>query len=562
MDDRLPPFLLKALFSLATLFLQLSADDPTNDSVEPSELATLSRYQRRGRPWAETATKEVLLLAVLEPSLVVLQSVLSLMMYWFSLGDKRAAEMMFSIAYRCSDLLGFNRLTEARLRDQTFTLEAELARRSFWYSWFTLCIAGAPKAYLRNAWLEVEQLPLPCALTRISSGVLVTPNETMDAEWHSHRCDRSTDEDSSGRSIFAGVAKILGIWARVQVVAMDLIAEGVAERCEVIDTLADLADSIYQAPDSPARGRTSVLIDQSERLDDIVMFESLYHLCQMILHSIIVPRFSGIPLDPSVPNEYVQYRAETVVYHASMVAKMFDRHLAGRADVSTIPPVVGYAIFVAGSALLIFMSSKPRTETLHLRGEDYDLSGREAQVETLLLVLGILQQYWKILDGPLEKLQHAATAHKAKMHQNMMTPGETPHPHIGEDNALNKATPGDSSLPVVGPGYVHPAHDEAESTRDSILLSFTSRREVQNSCSGPSDLRSMRRKGRKGHLQEQATTTVLTETEGDGMVSVDTRQFAESFDDFPDDWWNLPSPFPIESENFDRLGIFDNMTYF
>lgn len=66
-------------------FLQPSVSDNEKDGY--AELKILNIYHSSGLPWAKTALKEATTLVVDSPSLMIIQTLECLQLYWFGIGQ-------------------------------------------------------------------------------------------------------------------------------------------------------------------------------------------------------------------------------------------------------------------------------------------------------------------------------------------------------------------------------------------------------------------------------------------------------------------------------------------
>ncbi len=73
-----------------TSFLDPDPHDKASDFVGAEELTILSVYRSSGLPWAKAALREAMLLAVESPSLMVVQALQCIQIYWFGIGESKA----------------------------------------------------------------------------------------------------------------------------------------------------------------------------------------------------------------------------------------------------------------------------------------------------------------------------------------------------------------------------------------------------------------------------------------------------------------------------------------
>ena len=67
--------------------------------IECSELKVLSSYYRYGLPWAKSAQREAMMLAIEELSLMVTQALECLHLYWFGVGDAFSGNLCLGKPY-------------------------------------------------------------------------------------------------------------------------------------------------------------------------------------------------------------------------------------------------------------------------------------------------------------------------------------------------------------------------------------------------------------------------------------------------------------------------------
>ncbi|CAI7677065.1 unnamed protein product [Penicillium manginii] len=168
-------------------------------------------YHSSGLPWATAAFKEAMVLAVEKPSLMIIQALESLQLYWFGIGEPYQGSLCLALAYRACHLLGYNKKIHNEMNDWDVSLELELGRRCFWACWTSTCIVMEPEPYIKACWQEVAMLPLPGIFHSTSSGYKITIGEIMDEDWHSSVLTNGTKiADPSGAP--ALLMKMVGVW--------------------------------------------------------------------------------------------------------------------------------------------------------------------------------------------------------------------------------------------------------------------------------------------------------------------------------------------------------------
>ena len=72
----------------------------------------------------------------------------------------------------------------------------------------------------------------------------------------------------------------------------------------------------------------------------------MYYLCVCLLHSSLVPVFSGIPSDPNISKKFTKMSAEQVVKHSMTALEMTASFLNLDPDLSRLSAITGYILFV------------------------------------------------------------------------------------------------------------------------------------------------------------------------------------------------------------------------
>ena len=258
LEGRVHGALLRALFALATLCVPPYAMSkfseitqlmnfpsflhPRNDEEEcatdgNAELKVLSVYHSCGLPWAKAALREVMPLAIESPSLMIVQALECIQLYWFGIGQPHSGNLclgkllpirkaisqhegislrtqvdeLIGLAYRSCQMLGYDRKYFNENDGLSESVESELGRRCFWACWTSTCIVMEPEPYIESAWKEVAMLPLPGSISSAPSGCEVTLNQMMDRDWHSIIV-RSSRRGSHPTTAVGSLVKIIGVW--------------------------------------------------------------------------------------------------------------------------------------------------------------------------------------------------------------------------------------------------------------------------------------------------------------------------------------------------------------
>lgn len=136
----------------------------------------------------------------------------------------------------------------------------------------------------------------------------------------------------------------------------------------------------------------------------LFLHDALYHQCQITMHSMVVPLFSGIPTDPKIDAGKQRQSAETVTKHADMFERLLAPYVYDRTDVSWVPPLVGYGAFVAGIVLLATEISLQNKDVNGSPTEAGKKSHRLAAVKSFLHLLDNLRVYWRALQRPVSQV--------------------------------------------------------------------------------------------------------------------------------------------------------------
>lgn len=115
LEGKIHGALLRALFALATLYVTIYAigefslnyspwliffrflhprdDEEKSAQDENTELKVLSVYHSCGLPWAKAALREAMPLALESPSLMIVQALECIQLYWFGIGQPHSGNL-------------------------------------------------------------------------------------------------------------------------------------------------------------------------------------------------------------------------------------------------------------------------------------------------------------------------------------------------------------------------------------------------------------------------------------------------------------------------------------
>jgi len=212
-SNSLPGYLLRAIFAHAATFLE-EVDSPYSQYIKILPMQTLFE---KSWLYARSASQEVLSYAD-EPTLVRIQALQVLQLYYFSRGETQRAIVHASLAYRLCQLLEYDRLhkdvaslsTAGSLQVQ---FDHEMKRRCFWAIWCSFSIGSQRLDSLTNC-ERASILPLPAIFEKGGSvqGVELRLGQSMDQHWNQSLLSKNGKVGSSSCSLMAELVRLLGIW--------------------------------------------------------------------------------------------------------------------------------------------------------------------------------------------------------------------------------------------------------------------------------------------------------------------------------------------------------------
>ncbi|KAH7006775.1 hypothetical protein EDB80DRAFT_777500 [Ilyonectria destructans] len=440
LDGTVPSFLLKALFALSSIFLQKPRSQRLSPGarvpVTSADLAALASYARNGYAWANAAAQEVLQLAD-RPTLQTIQTLACLSVYWFSRSDMDRARIHIVIAYTsCSNFLPFSS-TEKERESLRQAFDVERKRCCFWACWASLCVSAIPDAYARNAWEEACHVPLPLSIDGLRFGLDSSPRECMDQNWHCTPSAAGSSAAGAGdRSLMGELLKLMGIWARVQVLVRYRSKNADLPQVEALSAAANRVFDPQRFPPSFGGGRTPG--KDSARL---LGLHSLYHLCRMVLLCPLVSLFSGRRQEAATVTNNARADAEIVAQHALVHCRLIREYILTPCDMSKISPLTAFASFVAASILLMLAKSSIRRSQDAQEELTQTLLQLSVFVQDTFSVLDTLQTYWKPL-GPMARELHQRAeglptpSHEIRIFMSLETPEQIRIPLSGVNSPI------------------------------------------------------------------------------------------------------------------------------
>ncbi|OGM44855.1 hypothetical protein ABOM_006113 [Aspergillus bombycis] len=266
----------------------------------------------------------------------------------------------------------------------------------------------------------------------------------------------------------------LATLAKVQLLVRDWTSSSITQNLDSLQRLSQLARSIFE-DEMSIRGLATSRSDQGTENTPLVLFISaLYHQCQITLHSIIVPLFSGTHHGPTIDPEVVKQSAETVTQHAELFEALLSPYIYGQGDVTLLPPFVGYGAFIIGAVFLATeVSFQDKTSRRPVPGAHSE-SRRLSTVKGTLHLLNKLRFYWRALQLSWEKLDAALQLHMSchRPQRGSASPHaiRAPEPNPSEpksqlsdhvpEGSVNDEQPSthEASVPSIGPSgeHLHP----------------------------------------------------------------------------------------------------------
>ncbi|OQV04572.1 Fungal specific transcription factor domain-containing protein [Cladophialophora immunda] len=385
-EGRLARHVLLAVYATATIFLPFDSPLARQNA---SLLQSLGDLRALGRQWAIRAGKEVLQ-DIDQPTFESVQTCEMLTLYWFSAGESQRNTMFSGIAYKAACTLGLDSSEPSTATEDSPAsgisptwLEAEAVRRCFWAVWFTQCINSDHSVVGTTYNDRVMNLSLPIAESSFNEGVQ-QPLENLSSILQQH-ATFATQKDAAP-SIMAELMTLIFYWVRIR----NLVR--VTDRISGRDWLAELFELegrlstwYSQLPDSLKYSKRN-LYEQLVVLQQPVytFVHALYHQCRLVLHSSLVPKFSGIRLDRAIPSEATALSARIALKSAQRISELGADILALDWDPAQIASFVGYCMYVSASIHIAFLCSRDATLAVPAR----------ANLMASLKLLKSMKMYW------------------------------------------------------------------------------------------------------------------------------------------------------------------------
>jgi hypothetical protein len=186
--------------------------------------------------------------------------------------------------------------------------------------------------------------------------------------------------------------------AKIQAFIAQHFADDSSNLTQDMTALSDQANRIFCQHNAhqPANATSTGSVLNGPLAGPAMFVKYLYHLSLIILHSSVVPLFSGRPLSRFMPRDSLQKGAETIIRHVIAITVLLDDLIARDTDLTRMGPVVGYSAFVAGSVLTICEKS---LRCGHSSGSQINVPRIDSKtMVSVRTVLRTLSLYWKILE--------------------------------------------------------------------------------------------------------------------------------------------------------------------
>ncbi|KAF5683512.1 fungal transcriptional regulatory [Fusarium denticulatum] len=397
LDGSLPPYLLRSIFALSSLFLRKPRHQPPRlgSHAVSTELAAFATYASYGDAWAESARREAWLL-IDRPTVQVVQALSCLNLYWFAIRDLDRARINAVMAYASATTFRSVNLIDNETRTKNELQLIERKYGCFWACWATMCISSFPEAYAKNAWEEACNVPLPIASDGFVSDGNVGHHYHMTVEWKPEGLNNELNPPSS---IMAEHMRLMGVWVKIQLINRD--KQESPDVTQILH-LSSLAKVIYDSSQFPPYVTDN---ESSGNIARLLGLHSLYHLCQIVLLCPLVSLFSG---RRGIAGETTQNHAETIIKHAIHHGHLIRDYITRRQDVSKLNSHVGFASFVSTSIILTLLKSRARRHHDDGNTRDHVSHALVTLIQDSIDILSILQTFWEHLEPMTSSLQRAA----------------------------------------------------------------------------------------------------------------------------------------------------------
>ncbi|KAH8810679.1 hypothetical protein F5884DRAFT_258528 [Xylogone sp. PMI_703] len=461
--NKVPDFVALSIFALASIFLHPSHKpvEDGNDSGLEAFAASLGNLTIQGHEWATMGSQRVLMQADV-PRLETIQACQNLALYWFAAGRTDRTHVHAHTAYKVARLLAFHEHSDHGNQAGASSITDELKKRCFWSCWATSCISQTNACFKSDPWKEAVGLRFPsdeiswAAGNPISHGYFDGTGEVVSAT-------SSVPEHQREPSIMAEFLKLYGLWWEIQhfIKLKDennqptVSAQKLPQFFDLDRRLNSVFDNLH-----PHLQYINSNLSPSQNGDPYKLFSlhNLYHLCACTLHSSIVPLFSDMPNSAKISKRIVSLSVQDSIRHAMILLDMATVFMGARLDVSRLPSITGYAMFVAAAIHFKSLVSQRKFKSQNI-----------GRFKAALFILHELKKYWTTLQDQWDNLSslfstqgvHIGTLCSARTNWSMPKGNEDETIDI-EKIILDKGTPKGGISPQI---YTYITDEEVKSTQ-------------------------------------------------------------------------------------------------
>jgi hypothetical protein len=152
---------------------------------------------------------------------------------------------------------------------------------------------------------------------------------------------------------------------------------------------AQLTSWYSSIPDSFAYTKRNLYEQRVQGLPSLFPFlHTVYHQCRLVLHSSLVPQFSGLHLPNSVVPEFIHVGAQRAIRSAQDLSSMGADLVALNWDPAQLPAFFGYAMYSAASIHIAMLGS----------ADEGIKKSTKTALKTSLRWLRALKVHWSNLD--------------------------------------------------------------------------------------------------------------------------------------------------------------------
>ncbi|KAK2613824.1 hypothetical protein N8I77_000704 [Diaporthe amygdali] len=304
--------------------------------------------------------------------------------------------MFTGIAWRAVKTLLHEQEVSRSVDSTTDHGETETLYRCFWALWVTDCINS--DNYVVGSSLGVRRIKVPLPLAEEASVEIRRRTRTTLAGVEDLALNISGPNRPRQLNLISESIRAIFRWTKVfdylenrkSLTANEAMAQLFALDQQLTEWYLDLPASMTYTRDN---------LHEFSKLKEhpwFVAMHTIYHQSKTVLHSTIVPHFSGIPLQQSVPRAAVRTSARTALEGAKLISEIAADLNDINVDAARLPPFTGYCMYVSASILIAFIFS---------RDEELATTARCGLV-SVLKILEAMKLCWKHLDKLWARVIH------------------------------------------------------------------------------------------------------------------------------------------------------------